>query len=257
MASNIPDDENQPPTIEERYTGATHASNLRVEPERGGSADVIIAMAMSQARLGGALIRLHSEWDRCEKPTKPTAERTRAVFLSMKPAYIPLILSANAYTRCQQEDLRRRQAQAPIETHKWYMHELKLLFQKLKTMPEVRQELVLWARQKGIADAEHRVAEMLVWWLDHVCPRCEGRKKQLIAGTPHKSHKDCDLCHGTGEVPLPYSYDHSSYQRESKMIAKYISDCTNNAQSLLGQQLPDMRRAKRFAAGIVDNQETS
>ncbi|NMM21829.1 MAG: hypothetical protein HHJ15_18070 [Rhodoferax sp.] len=50
-------------TTEERCTTAIHASNLRVEADRTGSADVIIAMGMSRSRLGAPLLRLRSEWD--------------------------------------------------------------------------------------------------------------------------------------------------------------------------------------------------
>ena len=48
-------------TTDERYTSATHASNLRVEADRTGQADVIIAAGMSPSRLGAALLRLRSE----------------------------------------------------------------------------------------------------------------------------------------------------------------------------------------------------
>jgi hypothetical protein len=54
------------PTVEEKYTSAIHASNLRVEADKGGSADVLIAVGWSPSRLGAALMRLHSEQDAAE-----------------------------------------------------------------------------------------------------------------------------------------------------------------------------------------------
>ena len=51
------------PTVEEKYTSAIHTSNLRVEADKGGSADVLIAVGWSPSRLGSALMRLHSEQD--------------------------------------------------------------------------------------------------------------------------------------------------------------------------------------------------
>ncbi len=56
------------PTIDERYTSATHASSLVVTAERGGAADMLIAAGWSPSRLGASLLRLVSEWDGAEKP---------------------------------------------------------------------------------------------------------------------------------------------------------------------------------------------
>lgn len=50
-------------TVEERYSTANTASNLRCEADRGGAIDVIIASGMSPSRLGSALLRLRTEWD--------------------------------------------------------------------------------------------------------------------------------------------------------------------------------------------------
>lgn len=58
---------NDAQTIEERYITANKASNLRVEADKGGAVDVIIAAGMSPSRLGSALLRLHSEWDGAAK----------------------------------------------------------------------------------------------------------------------------------------------------------------------------------------------
>lgn len=51
-------------TVEEAYTRAgTSSSNLKVDPERRGDADVLIAAGWSPGMLGGALMRLRGEWD--------------------------------------------------------------------------------------------------------------------------------------------------------------------------------------------------
>jgi len=50
-------------TTDERYSTATHSSNLRVQAEHRGDADVIIASGMSKSILGGYFLRLRSEWD--------------------------------------------------------------------------------------------------------------------------------------------------------------------------------------------------
>ena len=58
------------PTIEERYISATQASNLKVEADKGGAADIIIAAGWSPSRVGQALMRLASEWDGAAKRPK-------------------------------------------------------------------------------------------------------------------------------------------------------------------------------------------
>ena len=44
--------------------------------------------------------------------------------------------------------------------------------------------------------------EVLVWWVDDLCTRCEGRKLVLIPGTGRLSAKQCGHCHGSGIEPL-------------------------------------------------------
>jgi hypothetical protein len=61
-------------TTEERYTSATHASNLRCESDKPGQIDPIIAAGMSPSRMGAALLRLHSEYDGASKPPGQAAQ---------------------------------------------------------------------------------------------------------------------------------------------------------------------------------------
>ena len=51
-------------STEERYISASQSSNMRVQAEKHGDADVMIASGWSASRIGGALMRLHS------KPTR-------------------------------------------------------------------------------------------------------------------------------------------------------------------------------------------
>ncbi len=48
-------------STEEKYLVATNTSNLRVQSERTGAADVIIAAGWSASRIGGALMRLQTK----------------------------------------------------------------------------------------------------------------------------------------------------------------------------------------------------
>ncbi|MFZ2306829.1 MAG: hypothetical protein WAW73_20335 [Rhodoferax sp.] len=227
METDTKDD--QKPNIEERYTGATHASNLKVEAERSGAADLLIAMGWSPTRLGAALLRLHSEWDACEKPRRPTREAVDLLAASM-----PRLGEGKNVV----DHVGARQ-----KAHDWYMHELKILFGKLKTMPEVRQQLVMWAQKQAIEKPDHRVAEVLAWWLDHTCPACEGRGKERIANTPALSLRPCKVCRGTGETRLPHRQGYDNYVRESERMLKHIEVCIKTAQTSVRQRLQGFRRA--------------
>jgi hypothetical protein len=47
-------------SIDEQYTSATNTSNMRVEADRRGDADLVIAAGWSNSRLGMTLLRLHT-----------------------------------------------------------------------------------------------------------------------------------------------------------------------------------------------------
>ena len=67
------------PTIEERYISATQANNLKVEADRTGKVDTIIAAGWSMSRVGAALLRLSSEWDGSAK--RPRMSDTDLILL--------------------------------------------------------------------------------------------------------------------------------------------------------------------------------
>lgn len=57
-------------STEERYLSASNSSNLKVDADKHGDADVMIASGWSASRIGGALMRLH---------TKPTRDNLALV----------------------------------------------------------------------------------------------------------------------------------------------------------------------------------
>lgn len=254
MASKSPQDDTKPNT-EERYTEATHATNLRVQAERGGSADMLIAAgwSVSASRVGAALIRLHSEWEGSEKPKR----RDKSAIENIAKTELPLIANGTkkeAYTEVVNgkkvprtrlvSNMVLDMKQANIRAHEWYMHALGERFQKLKTLPEVRLELVDWARREDMKDPEVRVSQVLSWWLDHRCPVCEGRAKEVIPGTPSLSHRDCQACRGTGETRIPADYNNGNYMRDSKKLLGYMHDCVKTAQSSIRSRLQPMKAKK-------------
>lgn len=204
-----------PPTVEERYAAAINTSNLRVhtDAKRGSAADVLMAMAWSPSRVGGSLMRLHSEWDSASKPHRVTQDAIEQFAATLDG------------TRDEKLSKARRIA------HDWYMHECGILLGRLKSLPAAREQLTLWVRQQRIDDADQRVAEVIMWWLNHVCPVCEGRKKERITDTPSLSHRDCKSCHGTGETRIPRQPGSPRYEIESRKILRYISDCVAAQQN--------------------------
>lgn len=57
-------DTNDRPNVEEQYETASNTSNLAVETHVRRAADVLIAAGWSPATLGGAIMRMHSEFSR-------------------------------------------------------------------------------------------------------------------------------------------------------------------------------------------------
>lgn len=70
--------------VDEAYQVAGTSSNLRVEAERRGDADVLIAAGWTPGMLGGAALRLRTEWDCIEKPRAGQDMKQEAMHLSRK-----------------------------------------------------------------------------------------------------------------------------------------------------------------------------
>jgi hypothetical protein len=234
--------ENQAPTVEEMYDSATHASNLRVVADRNGPGDLLIIMGWSQNYVGAALMRLQSEWNGAAHPMRMTSDQIKLMATTYRRDDDGLVTTTEGLHLLPLEVAKR-------DAKNWYMHEVKILFGKLKSLPLARDHLARWARLQMIDNADHRVAEILHWHLDHKCPACEGRGKELIPNTPILSHKDCKVCRGTKETRIPHQQGNEQYLHESKKMLRYINDCIKTEKTRLKQTLPNLRRVKRFAEG--------
>ena len=201
-----------PRSLDERYTSATHATNLKVTAEKTGSADILIAAAWSPSRIGSALLRLHSEYDGSSHPRKITQDAIK--HLSWTLAGEP----------------EERLAKAHKIAYEWYLHEIGLLLQKLKTLPQVRYQLALQADKWLIDDPERTAVGILIWWLDHTCTHCNGLKFEHIDGTPSLSAKICRYCRGSGETPVPYSF-------EGRRLVGHINTCIAAARTSIKKRL--------------------
>lgn len=80
------------PTTEERYARATTSSNLKCEADTRSDVDLLIACGLTTGILGGALMRLHSEYDSSSE--KRSGSKTDAVLLMGKLKSLPRVLEA-------------------------------------------------------------------------------------------------------------------------------------------------------------------
>lgn len=228
------DENNPPPTIDEQYSHAVGASNLRVQTDRRNVADMVIAAGMNPHRLGLALRRLATEWDATGKPpplSDANIEAMAAKYPRVEGKGTVLFKVTGRDGKVTEQEMLPLVA-ATMEAEQWYLHELGMLFQRLKTLPEVRNGLVWWAEAEGYADPVHAVAAVLRWWLSPRCQLCKGVKKRVVLGTGRTSSKDCRDCGGTGEQRVP----HGALGRR---ILGYINECQrHSAADLRGRFQP-------------------
>lgn len=205
------------PSIDERYTNATHATKLTVDPDHTGAADMLIAAGWSKSRLGAALLRLVSEWDSAEKP-QPMHARGLNILAT---------LVAREHGR---EPTDADHKAARVQAARWLEHEHKILVGKLKTLPEVRSALTAWVQSQRIAEHQTVAAETLMWWLDATCRHCHGRKWEIIKDTGRLSDKVCPSCRGSGERQRPGGV-------WTNQVLVYLDDCVNVGRASMKQRL--------------------
>ena len=79
--------------VEEQYGHACTSSNLRCEADKRGATDVLIASGMSNSRIGGALMRLRTEYGSDSVPRRSaTATDHRLLMARLKT--LPTVLAA-------------------------------------------------------------------------------------------------------------------------------------------------------------------
>lgn len=217
------------PTVDERLARAANTSNLKVEAERPGDGDFLIAAGLATKTLeyviGRHLISLHSEWDRAEHPRALRPHDIERIAAKLPPMVdIEVVAPDGRKTR---KSVPRLVA-AKIEAEKWFDLERLRLLGKLKTLPAAQAGLVEWATLQGIDGAAAKVRSVLFWWLDHQCPCCNGTKYEVVAGTNRQSNRTCPSpsqggCGGAGERQLPYGKD-------GRLIEAHMIECMHRAR---------------------------
>jgi hypothetical protein len=169
--------------VEELYQSAVNTSDLTVDVNRRGAADVLIAAGWSKSRLGQALQRLRSEWDGCSKPRKATDAEVAQFALEMPD-------------RKGKPDIKRARGMADLG----YSQAIKRRAEKIRGRSEVMEALELWAAAHGV-DAG-LLGPALTHWIAPTCPVCDGLGERRLPDAPVLG-KTCQHCNGTGERPRP------------------------------------------------------
>lgn len=224
-------DENPPVTTDERYTAAVGQSNMRMELDRRSPADIITAAALHPYDIGRMLQRLRAEWD-CQSFKKPadaaTIERISCEY-TREPSWSP-------HAGLVRQDIREAKSGKVIGVEyvnplvlaakhaaEWRAHEQGLVFQRLKTLPELRRVLCEWL---GSESAAHTVAAVLRWWLSPNCPKCEGRKFKVATGTNRTTKHACNECTRPGRIQGQAKIPHSG---EGRRLLGFIGQCVADA----------------------------
>lgn len=208
---------NEPRSIEEGYSTSVSTSDLRVEADHRGAADYILAAGMNKSRFGALLLRFATEWDRSEKPKKPTPQSIDAL--------------ARTYPTVNgKPTVRQRQDKAREVAYGWYSNELELLAAKLKTLGQVRTQLAIFALMSQMEDGEAKVPAVIGWWLHQQCVLCSGVKLQVVEGTGRLSSHACGACRGSGKTPTPHGND-------GRFLANYMDDCVIQARMDMKKRL--------------------
>lgn len=254
------DDQHAKPCAEELYELATNASNLRQEADRRGAADVLRDMAMSTDRLGAALRRLRSQWERVEKPMRPRTRSAKewAEILprvqqgvrkvrnaSGKEVEEPIMVLDMASAELANQEERDRHDAA-------YTRELARLASQLPELPAVRDAVTIQAVKWGIEHAAEKASAVVRYWLDQNCPACDGTKWETVAGTNRQSTKVCKCCRGSGVAPVPHG-------QEGRKLANHMDQCLHRHRQTLKarrkafQSIPAIDRlSKRAQPGGPD-----
>jgi hypothetical protein len=221
---------------DEVYERAANSSDLRCDPDQRGSLDVIIAAGWSDASIGKALLRLHSEFCTVADRRKPIPLPTITEYAAKLPQVAIRIEGARTIRGPDIHRAALMVARAKAEAERSRISELRLKAVTLKSRAVVWQYMMPWAKASDIS--EEAIAEALLHWLTGVCPSCEGRQYRLIPGTPKLDARLCEKCSGIGWTAL------ENAPPRTRMVLDHIQDCLSAARQSLRKNLSNYRKAK-------------
>ncbi|RYF00882.1 MAG: hypothetical protein EOO32_05890 [Comamonadaceae bacterium] len=213
-------------TLEEAYASAANSSDLRCETREGApraDTDLLIAAGWSQSRVGGALLRLHTEWDGVEHARVAssadfmhTAAQRRNDERNVKQT------SAMQKQRAQEIATRSNKQQAV------------LLIGHLKSLAPVREQLAVQLVKWKVQEPSAVAIAVLRWWLAPACACCQGRKFEMVSGTGRLSSKVCKACGATGKARIPCG-------EAGRKLANWMDDSVGIARASMTKRLRSAR----------------
>ena len=225
-------------TVEENYTCATQSSNLRCEADRRTDVDVLIAAGCTPGILGGALMRLHSEWDGAAKP------RAAVPADFVRSALPPKSLAARAVEASSDEEKAKAKARAAqvrsladaeagVCADRANEQAMLLLTGKLKSLPRVLEAIEAWATLRKLAEPKRLAQAVVAHWLDSTCQPCHGRGHEMIAGTPSLGRR-CKACQGSGRRKEPMG-------EAGRQALNMLDECVQVARASMSKRLRQTR----------------
>ena len=193
-------------TVDERYEAASNTSDMTIgggmipKDYKAGPGDVVAAAGMaasSPARLGLAILRLHTEFTSAPIPKRKPLP-TAAEIAAKLPLVVLEVKDGRSVRGPDNAKAARLLGELKTEAVKWRANELRLIATRLHGRNEVLTGLIAWGATKGIP--AETVAASLYWWLSHTCPVCEGHG---IRHLEHQGARQCGECYGTGETRRP------------------------------------------------------
>ncbi len=201
-------------SVDEQYLGATNASNLKVEAEKRGPADILIAVGWSMSRVGAALLRLTSEWDGAAKPRPLSVEDVAALAQQMR----------------KKGDSGPNMGIAQREADKWFEDEMKLLRIQLKSLRSVLEQVEGYMHRNGLDHPGERAGPIVGWWLNQHCHACTGLRNEKILGAPVLGERRCKICHGSGMAHIPYG-------SAGRQVGNWLDDCLSRGRQATRERL--------------------
>lgn len=186
------------PDLEERYARATETTNLTVE-ERRGAVDLLIAAGWVLDGLGTSLYRLRTEYDGAR-----TEQSLAVTYLRTQMAQARDLERQGAAEG--DEALLAQAAALRDEAEKTALSNRLMVLIHLKTLASTKQQLGAWAigqaTRQGFMKSNAYVCELvgraLEYWLDPLCPHCDGRGFTGSYGAPMVFCGGKHGCGGTG-----------------------------------------------------------
>lgn len=218
---------NEPRTVEESYACAVTTSDMRVQADVRSDADVVIAAGMSPSRLGGYLLRLHSEYDGAAKPQPPTPAQIEGLAATM-----PIKVKTTKKDSLGDPIYRTVPdvAGAMQIAAKWHVDQCMELMGRLKSLSAVREEMINLARKEGMESPDSFAPRVIGWWLDQRCRTCGGVQEEVVEGTGRLSGRMCVVCDGSGVSRVPGG-------PAGRRLANYMDEAVQRARSSIKQRL--------------------